>query len=87
MSKLNGIPAVRMAALVFARNGRTKAHLVDFVQQHVNVSARQISRQIRELAISEDDAGRLCLPTNVLSLWREVSAVRKEPEIASGSAA
>src|SRR5262245_44983738 len=84
MVTLDGVPAVRMAAICFARNKRTKAQLVDFIQQHVNVSVRQISRQIRELAIGVDAAGNLSLAPNVTAFWRDVYPGRKSADANSG---
>ena len=66
--QVNGIPAIRMAALVFARDGKTKRELIEFLHRGMAITKRQVLNQLRELGIAEEN-GRLRLPANVVPLW------------------
>ena len=37
MKSLAGVPAIRMAALMYARHGKTRAELVSFIQKRIRV--------------------------------------------------
>ena len=73
--------------MCFAKHGRTKEQLVEFVQANLNVSVRQISRQIRELAIAVDGDGKLSLPANLVCIWRDVYPRQHEPDVSAGGSA
>ncbi len=86
MMKFTGIPGVRLAALSFACQGKTRDELDEFLQDCIRVSRREITQELRKLCITEAE-GRLLLPNNVRPLWRQIYAVATQCLQSAGDAA
>jgi hypothetical protein len=88
MKPINGVPAVRMAALMFANHGKTMEELIAFVsEQYPGSSRREIAIEAWRAGIRQRDY-KLALPKNVTPIWRDLPAWKVLTESKSeGSAA